>query len=343
MLDKKQDNIELVSYILMALFLGVCFFFHHLPTLLAGMAVFLLIKKTFKAIEPRVKGRTAHKITLSIVVLVSALIISGIFVGCYYMIKAGNSTANGSSNIIDYLFNTLQQLKEYLPAMLVSYIPDDAILLKEKFIEIAKSHSANIFEVTSHSAKVFAHVIVGILIGAVIAFSFLDYKIDDHKTLKPLTSNLLTRITKFLGVFERVIFAQGKISAINTVLTAIYLLIVLPLCGIDLPYAKTLVVLTFVFGLIPTIGNTISNIFIVLISITVSFKVAVASLIFLIVIHKLEYYINAKIVGQQIKTSVWEMLLALIIMETFFGLAGVAVSPIIYGYLKEELKAKNLI
>lgn len=342
MLDKKQDNIELVSYILMALFLGVCFFFHHLPTLLAGMAVFLLIKKTFETVEPRVKSKAAHKITLSIVVLVSTLIISGIFIGCYYMIKAGNNNANGS-NIIDYLFNTLQQIRQYLPTMLLAYIPEDAILLKEKFIEIASTHSKNIFEVTSHSAKVFAHVIVGVLIGAVIAFSFLEYKPDDHKALKPLNSSLLKRITRFIGVFERVLFAQGKISAINTVLTAIYLLIVLPICGIDLPYAKTLVVLTFIFGLIPTIGNTISNILIVLISITVSFKVAVASLIFLIVIHKLEYYINAKIVGQQIKTSVWEMLLALIIMETFFGLIGVAVSPIIYGYLKEELKAKDLI
>jgi predicted PurR-regulated permease PerM len=64
---------------------------------------------------------------------------------------------------------------------------------------------------------------------------------------------------------------------------------------------------------------------------------------FLIVIHKLEYYVNAKIVGHEIKTSIWEMLIIMVLMETIFGLIGVAVAPIIYGYIKEELEQKGLI
>ena len=78
-------------------------------------------------------------------------------------------------------------------------------------------------------------------------------------------------------------------------------------------------------------------------SLTLSFEVAVFSLIFLVVIHKMEYYINAKIVGSKIKTSIWELLIAMIIMETLFGLIGVAVAPIIYGYIKEELKQLDMV
>ena len=114
--------------------------------------------------------------------------------------------------------------------------------------------------------------------------------------MKPLSLAFYERVKNFTNVFERVIFAQGKISAINTSLTAIYLLIVLPMFNINLPYAKTLVLLTFLVGLIPVLGNLISNTFIVLLSVTSSLKVGIASLAFLVIIHKLEYYINAKIV-----------------------------------------------
>ena len=45
--------------------------------------------------------------------------------------------------------------------------------------------------------------------------------------------------------FRGVVFAQVKISAINTALTAIYLLGILPLLGIHLPYTKALIAVTF--------------------------------------------------------------------------------------------------
>lgn len=78
-------------------------------------------------------------------------------------------------------------------------------------------------------------------------------------------------------------------------------------------------------------------------SLTLSFKVAIGSLLFLVIIHKLEYYINAKIVGNsKIKTSIW-VLIAMVIMETLFGLIKVAIAPIIYGYIKEELKKLELV
>jgi len=71
--------------------------------------------------------------------------------------------------------------------------------------------------------------------------------------------------------------------------------------------------------------------------------VALASLGFLIVIHKLEYFVNARIVGSQIHAAAWELLLAMLVMEAAFGLPGVVAAPVLYAYLKAELAARELV
>ena len=143
--------------------------------------------------------------------------------------------------------------------------------------------------------------------------------------------------------FRRVVFAQVRIAAINTLLTGAYLLVVLPLFGIHVPLAKTLVVVTFATGLLPVVGNLISNTMIVVVSLSVSTPVAIASLVFLVVIHKFEYFLNAHIVGTQIQARAWELLLAMLVMEAAFGMAGLVAAPIYYAYLKDELGSRQLI
>ncbi len=48
-------------------------------------------------------------------------------------------------------------------------------------------------------------------------------------------------------------------------------------------------------------GNLISNTIIVVVSLSVSPFLALTSLAFLIVIHKLEYFVNARLMGTQIR------------------------------------------
>jgi predicted PurR-regulated permease PerM len=70
---------------------------------------------------------------------------------------------------------------------------------------------------------------------------------------------------------------------------------------------------------------------------------ALVSLGFLVVIHKLEYFLNARIIGRQIQARAWELLLALLVMEATFGIAGVAAAPIYYCFLKDELTARGML
>lgn len=338
--NDKNFVIQLISYVLMAGMLALTFALHLMIALISGLLVFVLITNIYNYLIPRVKSAWAHKLTLLGVLLVTLLMFGGIASGIYYAIKVGGNVKGLETEA----YNILQQVKSYLPPSLVGYIPDDLLVLKEKMLDMAKQSGPSIFEMTGHSAKAFVHSLIGMLLGAVVAFSFLKpHDENSEKKPSPFLDALKERLCIFASVFRRVIFAQAKISGINTLLTTIYLLVILPLSGVHLPYSKTLVLMTFLIGLIPVLGNLITNFLIVLISLTVSFKVAIASLVFLILVHKLEYYVNARVVGSQIKTSIWEILIAMVVMEAMFGLFGVALAPVIYGYIKAELKHKGVI
>lgn len=340
-----QNNkiVETFSYLFMFVMIVGCFSLKLMTTLISGITLYLIVTHFYKLLAPKMKSGVAHNLTLIALIALTVLFLGGITFGAYSAVKAGNGNLQ---NIGQDAFKILQEIRSYLPATITTYIPDDFIELKEKALLTFKANSSHIFEVTTHSLKGFVHIIIGLFLGAIVAFSFLhndDIKESSESSNKPLRRELVARISKFTQVFSKVMSAQVKISAINTVLTGIYLLLVLPMFDVKLPYGKTLVLLTFLFGLIPVLGNLITNTLIFLISLTVSFKVAIASIVFLVVVHKLEYYINAKIVGEKIKTSIWELLIAMIIMETLFGVMGVVLAPVIYGYIKEELKYKNMI
>jgi len=79
------------------------------------------------------------------------------------------------------------------------------------------------------------------------------------------------------------------------------------------------------------------------VSLSHSLGVAVVVLAYLIVIHKLEYFLNARIVGAHISARAWEMLTAMLVMEAAFGIPGLIAAPIYYAYFKSELRARALV
>ena len=139
------------------------------------------------------------------------------------------------------------------------------------------------------------------------------------------------------------VFAQFWISTLNTLFTGLFIAGVLPLLGVQLPFIKTLLLVTFVAGLIPILGNLISNTVIFVVGLSQSLAVAMGALIYLIVIHKFEYFLNARIVGSHINARAAELLLAILLMEAAFGIPGLIAAPIFYAYLKEELRSRALV
>lgn len=339
------NKYSLVSYGLMASMIVVLFTLHLMPTFIAALIVFLMIHKLHNLIGERYKSSNAHNLTLLAISFIVVLILSLIGLGIFSSLRVGS---NNIENLSGEAMNIMNQIRVYLPESLLKYIPDDVFQLKSQALDFSKGHVKEMMQMTTSSVKGIASVLLGMFIGAVVAFSFLHSNKNGEKTRIDLTqypyvNEFMKRLHTLSAIFAKVGGAQVKISAINAVLTAIYLLIIIPILGFKIPYATTLVVCTFIFGLIPVLGNLITNTLIVLLSLMVSFEIAITSLVFLVVVHKLEYYINAKIVGSQIKTSIWELLIAMILMQAIFGVIGVVLAPVVYGYIKEELKLQRLI
>src|SRR3989442_1796316 len=189
-------------------------------------------------------------------------------------------------------------------------------------------------------AKSTATVLVFSILGIVAAGSlFLKTGLDPHRGTHRVKNNLYSiccdevsaRFRDFYRSFATVMGAQITISLINTVLTAAFVL------AIRLPNAPLLIVVTFLCGLLPIVGNLVSNAIIVCLAFTVSLKLALGALVFLIAIHKLEYFLNSKIIGNRIRNPIWLTLLALIIGERLMGIPGMELAPVILNYLRLEM------
>ncbi len=185
------------------------------------------------------------------------------------------------------------------------------------------------------ATKEFAFLIIGIVVAISLFFnSQMDLDRGRHSVQNNLYSfacdEILARFRSFYDSFNRVMGAQIIISLLNTIFTAIYVL------SIDLPYKSVVIAVTFLCGLLPIIGNLISNTVIVALSFRVSPQLAIWSLIFLVVLHKLEYFLNSKIIGDRIKNPVWLTLLGLIIGERLMGIPGMILAPVVLNFVKVE-------
>ena len=202
-----------------------------------------------------------------------------------------------------------------------------------------RAHSPELQFWGTTAARVSLHVAVGMIIGAMVSLR----EAAPSPPRGPLGIALEARALRLGDAFRRVVFTQGRIATINTALTAIYLLAVLPAFGIRLPLTGTLIAVTLVAGLLPVVGNVISNSIIVVVSLAHSPQLALASLGFLILVHKFEYFLNARIVGSRIHARAWELLVAMLVMEAAFGIAGAIAAPVYYAYLKHELDERGLV
>jgi predicted PurR-regulated permease PerM len=187
-----------------------------------------------------------------------------------------------------------------------------------------------------HASTTFVFIIIAIVCAVSLFFNGqLDLFPESHKVRNNLYSvycnEITARFSDFYQSFSTVIGAQMTISAINTVLTAIFVF------SIGLPYAPVVVGLTFLCGLFPIVGNVVSNTVIVFVGFLVSGKLAIMALIFLVVVHKLEYFLNSKIIGARIRNPIWLTLIGLIIGEKLMGVPGMILSPVILNYVRVEM------
>jgi predicted PurR-regulated permease PerM len=233
----------------------------------------------------------------------------------------------------------VEDARAQLPAEMLAHTPQDADTLQRTLVEWLRTHSASLQLAGRDLGRTLVHVLMGMVIGALLSLQKATLRADRH----PLSQRITRHAGRLASAFRSVVFAQFWISSINTILTWLYLGVVLPLFGIDLPLVKSLVMITFVLGLLPIVGNLISNTAILIVSLSQGLPVSVASFVYLVVIHKLEYFLNARIIGAQVNAHAWELLIAMLVMEAAFGIPGLLAAPIFYAYFKQELHDKGLV
>src|SRR6266498_327696 len=199
---------------------------------------------------------------------------------------------------------------------------------------------AHYLQDVAHFARSTSVALVFSILGIIAAVSlFLKTGLDPYRSTHAVKNNLYsiscdevsTRFRDFYRSFATVMGAQITISLINTALTGLFVVIV------RMPHAPLLIAITFLCGLVPIVGNLVSNTIIVFIALTISLKLAIGALVFLVVIHKLEYFLNSKIIGDRIRNPAWLTLIALIIGERLMGIPGLILAPVVLNYLRVEM------
>ena len=332
----KANQYDIAAWILAGATLLFVLLFQLLPALLAGLLVYELIHILTPYIARKLPGDRAKLIAIAflVIAIVGLLTLAGAGLVAFFRSDSGSLTV-----LLAKMAQIIEDSRKIFPAWMLSHLPADAEAFRQQAAEWLRTHSVDLQVVGKEAGRMVAHIILGMVIGGIVALR--DAAHDDE--FKPFAHALVGRAALFGDAFRRVVFAQVRIAAINATFTGLYLLVLLPILGVGLPLVKTMIAITFVVGLIPVAGNLISNTIIVIVSLSQSLIVALGSLVYLVVIHKFEYFLNARIVGNQIRANAWELLIAMAMMEAAFGLAGIVAAPIYYAYVKSELRARELV
>ena len=328
---------QIAAWLMMAAGLPLILYLRLLPALLAGLLVVQLVH----LLAPRfVIGRLDHTWSKVLVVSLITLIVLGALGGVTAGVILYLRTEGGLTGLLTKMAEVIENSRELLPPWAGEWLPQgDESVIRAGLVEWLRDHAQDLRKLGGDASRVLLLILLGFIIGSFVALR----EAAPHQTMAPLAQALCERVQRLAEAFYRVVFAQVRISALNALLTWIYLVLILPAFGVELPFVKTMVLVTFVVGLLPVLGNLISNSIIVVISLSHSLYVAAGSLAFLVIIHKLEYFVNARIIGGQIKARAWELLIVMLAMEAAFGVPGVIAAPVFYAYLKKELSDREFI
>ncbi len=292
------------------------------PVILAALFSYMTLHLVYSLVGPRVRRLYARPLSLMVFLVIAA----GVSWTFYYFLTQTIST-------LPKIANTATPKVIEIAGRLGILLPFDNVNeLRVIFMEAVKENAMAITRTSGLLTKGFFQILVGLFVAVIY---FMTERAPEYKATMydGLRREFNARVGSFLLSFEKVLGAQVVISAINTGVTACFLL------WAEIPYVAFLIPSTFILGILPLIGNILSNSLIFATALTISLKLALASLIFLVVIHKLEYFLNSRIVGSSINAPMWQTLLGILVGETIMGVPGIIIAPAIWHYVREELQS----
>lgn len=328
--DPLIERLRLRSIVIASAALVVVLWLHLLSALFAGLTGYVLYRWV-RAFTGPVHGTWQKRALRWLIVSAAvAVLILALLAAFELLFKSG-----GLGRLMQLVADTLDEIRVTAPGWMVAWLPESADAVQHAVTRWLREHAGEVQRWGGTALKILVHILIGLAIGLMAAAAKRDRQAPPHR---PLVQLAQARMLQLANAFGDVFSAQLRISLINAMLTGIYLLVILPALGYRVPLAPTLVGFTFFASLVPIIGNLLSNAAITVAALTVSAWLGVASLGFLVVIHKLEYFLNARIVGGRTNVPTYAMLAAMLVLESAFGVAGLVAAPIYAAWLTRELR-----
>ncbi len=334
----KTDRIDIASLVIAAIALIAALQLGLLGSLLFGLLIFQIARDGAEAL---IRRGFDNRLGASLAVAaLTVIVIGAITVAVLGIMPFVTRGPESIVALMQKMADVAATARGHVPAWARDYLPTNVESMEASIASWLRANAGQLRFIGQDVGTVIIRTLLGMIIGAIIVFGHIARQ---PVRRGPLAVALGERAAILSGAFRNIVFSQIRISAINTFFTGLYLAVLLPAFGIDLPLAKTMIAVTFIAGLLPVIGNLISNTVIVTVALSYSPMAAIGSLAFLVVIHKLEYFLNAKIIGSRINARAWELLVVMLVMEAAFGIVGLIAAPIYYAYVKDELAMRGLI
>lgn len=308
---------------------------HLMPALFAGIGGFVL----YRSLRERVRAHLEWRKSPWITYLLLAAALGGIGLALFEAFELLLSASSGGlARLLQLLADTLDQIRTTAPDWIATRLPDSAAALQAGVSGWLRNHAAQVQQWGRDALRVLLYLLLGLAIGILAGAAP-----SPTTSGTPLVQLAQNRLLQLALAFRDIVAAQLRIALVNALVTGLYLLVLLPLLGYRVPMASTLVAFTFFASLLPIIGNLLSNTAIVLAALTVSVWLGAASLAFLVVVHKLEYFLNAHFVGSRTQIPTYALLASMLVLEAGFGAAGLVAAPVYCAWLTRELRGGRWI
>lgn len=314
----------------LVLFVGLIVTFRHLAVLLVFFVSFergLFFSAGF--LSRRFKWKRLQSLAL-------VLTVGAVVVGVLGWVSAGRlaKLVVETRETLPERMATLRQHPWYVE--LQSHLPDS-----EDLAQSAEHYAADVAKSAAAIGRMFLSALIGLILAIVY---FLDEEriraFRDGLSSKTLFGTLVRWFEHLAESVSLTVQLQLVVAACNAVLTLPVLLL------IGVPHVPALMVLIFVSGLIPVVGNLISGAVLVVLAYQVKGWLGVSLFVGLtFVLHKIEsYYLNPRLTARHVALPGFVLILSLLAWEHLLGFAGLFVSfPFLYlvGKIRSEFLAED--
>lgn len=261
-----------------------------------------------------------------------------------FLAAVGIAAAIGAQRVIHFVRHAKQTFPHQLEEMeqnpiilqIRERLPDSS-----KLVERARDYS----ESAIHIVSMMGHLGMSAVIALILAVIYNLEEEELHELLHKIDpASLIGTVLRWLGyVAEAIritIQLQLVVAAVNTLLT----LPVLIVLGIH--HIPSLMILIFVSGLIPVVGNFVAGVVLSLLAYQAKGFVGIGVFVALtFVLHKVEaYYLNPRLTSKHVHLPGFAIVVSLIAWEHLIGFAGLFVSfPFLFvaSKIRGEMKAND--